>query len=113
LTLHYWFQKANRQIPPTNVQSKSEAEQADLSHRIMFDYKIFTKRGFWLLKSGLFSEKLNYEDPLNLEKAENEFFILLNEFSGQWSWAKQTFFTMGYYAQPYQSPGKRIQIRGS
>lgn len=95
LTLHYWFQKANRQIPPTNVQSKSEAEQADLSHRIMFDYKIFTKRGFWLLKSGLFSEKLNYEDPINLEKAENEFFILLNEFSGQWSWQNKHFLQLG------------------
>ncbi len=95
VAIHYWFQKANRQIPPTIVQSKSEAAQSDLSHRIMFDYKRLTKRGFLAVKSGYFTEELDYSDPLNREKADNSFFIWLNEISGQWSWQNNHFLHVG------------------
>ncbi|MEO0897355.1 MAG: TonB-dependent receptor [Bacteroidota bacterium] len=67
LSLHYWWQDADRQIPPTNTQRRSEARQEDNSHRAILSYKYssFSKwPNLWEIKAKLavFEESLQYDD---------------------------------------------------
>ena len=39
LAFHFWQQYSDRNIPPTNVQTKSEARQNDQATRMLIDWK--------------------------------------------------------------------------
>lgn len=62
LSFHVWRQDSEREIPPTNVQVRSEAHQEDQSLRLTGNWKHFTKKSILQAKAGFFDEYLNYFD---------------------------------------------------
>lgn len=93
--LHFWGQQTARQIPPTNVQSRSEAHQNDLTARIMLDYRYLARRGLWQVKTGYFDEQLDYFDDLILLESRSRFRTFFAEMTGQWQWGRWHHFFAG------------------
>lgn len=63
LAVHYWYQNVEREIPPTTVQTASEAYQEDKANRILIDWKRLMDNSRFNLKVGTVIEELNYFDP--------------------------------------------------
>ncbi|MEM6316817.1 MAG: TonB-dependent receptor plug domain-containing protein [Bacteroidota bacterium] len=95
VALHFWHQQSDRQIPPTNVQNRSEAHQDDLATRVIMEVKQVTDRGLWQAKMGFFNEHLNYFDDLILLESRSHFQTYLAEITGQWNWKEQHQFLVG------------------
>ncbi|MEM1322544.1 MAG: TonB-dependent receptor [Bacteroidota bacterium] len=92
LALHFWRQESDRQIPPTIVQTRSEAHQDDLTTRLIVDFKQLTKRGLLEFKTGYFDEHLNFFDDLILLESRSHFRTFIAEATGQWNWRRHQFF---------------------
>jgi vitamin B12 transporter len=88
-SLQYWGQNSNRNIPPTIVQTSSEARQNDEIHRILLDLKGTLKNAVWNIKSGYFYEKLHYQDDRILLKAGSQFSTFISELTTTWSQKKK------------------------
>ncbi|MEM6699617.1 MAG: TonB-dependent receptor [Bacteroidota bacterium] len=86
---HYWYQQSARHIPPTNVQTRSEAHQNDESHRAVLNWKYFAYNSMLRAKVGWFKEHLDYFDPQILLESKSQFTTLFAEFSNQWQWKNQ------------------------
>ena len=84
LGFHAWWQQSDRQIPPTNVQNRSEAHQDDLTKRFLLEYKHIGDERLWNIKSGFFEEHLNFFDDLILLESRSRFRTYLAEITGQW-----------------------------
>jgi vitamin B12 transporter len=95
LALHFWGQQTARQIPPTNVQSRSEAQQDDLSARLLLDYQYLAGKGLWQVKTGLFDERLDYFDDLILLESRSRFRTLFAEMTAQRQWGRWHHFFAG------------------
>ncbi len=95
LAFHFWWQKSDRQIPPTNVQNRSEAHQDDQSTRLALEYKLTKKNGLWNFKTGFFNEQLDYFDDLSLEESLSNFKTYFAEITRQWSWRNNHAFLIG------------------
>jgi len=83
LQVHYWRQFNDRQIPPTNVQTRNEAYQIDQSNRLIINWKYANRNYFLEAKAGVFDETLDYNDPLYLIESLSKFRTYFNEFNGQ------------------------------
>lgn len=99
LAFHLWWQQSDRQIPPTNVQNRSEAHQDDLTTRFLVDYKHINNNGLWNIKTGFFDEHLNYFDDLILFESRSHFRTYLAEITGQWFWKKQELLIGNFHTQ--------------
>ena len=86
LSVHFWRQRSDREIPPTNLQNRSEAHQDDQANRLIVHYRYAANRAVWQLKSGLFDEHLNYFDEQIGLESRSRFRTLLGDITGQWSW---------------------------
>ncbi len=95
LAVHFWRQQTDRQIPPTNVQTRSKARQDDLATRLILDFRRTISTGLWQLKTAFFEEHLNYFDDQNLLESRSLFRTYLGEITGQWSWRKRHRFLVG------------------
>ncbi len=95
LALHLWWQKSDRQIPPTNVQTRSEAHQDDVSTRAIFSYQRIEKNGLWNFKTGFFNEDLDFFDDQTLLESLSNFKTYLAEITRTWSWRKNHEFLIG------------------
>ncbi len=62
LALHYWYQYSDREIPPTNSQTRSEAYQVDGSNRLVLDWQYNAKKTIYQAKAAYFVENLDYYD---------------------------------------------------
>ena len=89
LAFHYWHQASERQIPPTTVQTRSEAFQEDLANRFLLSYKHLLGFTTWNFKSGFFEEHLNYFDDQIGLASPSRFQTFIGDFSGQWTWSEQ------------------------
>ncbi len=94
--LHYWWQSASRNIPPTIVQNNSEAYQDDLAHRLVFDWQYQNKTYLTNFKAGLFSEDLNYFDPEIGLEALSHFDNIFSEISNQWLIDTRSSISLGF-----------------
>lgn len=95
LSAHFWWQKADREIPPTNVQTRSEAYQQDQATRIMLDFTEITHRGKWQIKAGFFDEQLNYYDPQIRLTSESHFQSYLGDVSASWRLGARHYLLVG------------------
>lgn len=95
LAMHFWGQQTARQIPPTNVQSRSEARQDDRSVRLLLDYQYLAGKGLWQVKTGLFDERLDYFDDLILLESRSRFRTLFAEMTAQRQWGRWHHFFAG------------------
>ncbi|MEM6802139.1 MAG: TonB-dependent receptor [Bacteroidota bacterium] len=73
LSLHYWRQFSDREIPPTLVQNRSLAHQDDLSQRFLMNWKNVGNRYRSEVKAAFFEEELNYFDDLIGLASESRF----------------------------------------
>ncbi|MEM8887245.1 MAG: TonB-dependent receptor, partial [Bacteroidota bacterium] len=85
LSLNFWTQEAYREIPPTNVQNRSEARQEDSFIRSQLSWKYTGRKSLYEAKAAYFDEHLNYFDDLILLESRSYFKTLIGEVSGQWS----------------------------
>lgn len=76
---HFWGQDNFRELPPTTVQSRSEATQADKSLRLSLNWQRLGKRSILKARVGLFQEQLNFIDPPNLIASNSQFRTLISE----------------------------------
>lgn len=86
LSLHFWWQQSDRQIPPTNVQTRSEAHQDDLSTRVLLTYKHITTNGLWNIKTGFFDQHLDFFDEQILLESPSQVNTYLGEITRNWTW---------------------------
>lgn len=64
LDLNVWYQTAERNLPPNLVQQTSVAEQADESLRTTLNWKYIGKQSVLQIRSGLFYERLFFQDEI-------------------------------------------------
>ncbi|MFK7921064.1 MAG: TonB-dependent receptor plug domain-containing protein, partial [Bacteroidia bacterium] len=76
---HFWGQDNFRELPPTTVQNRSEATQADQSLRLSLNWQRLGKGSILKARAGLFQEQLNYLDPPNLIESNSQFRTLITE----------------------------------
>lgn len=81
LELHFWLQKSYKEIPPTLVQTKSEAFQTDRFKRFMANYRFFKGKHQINAKAAAFQEEQNFQDPQIGIDANNDFTNYLTEIS--------------------------------
>jgi vitamin B12 transporter len=63
INLRYWGQYADRQIPPTLLAGNKNDYQQDETHRVSAEWQKNGYKAQWFIRSGLFSEKINYGRP--------------------------------------------------
>lgn len=81
LELHFWLQKSYKEIPPTLVQTQSEAFQTDRFKRFMANYRFYKGKHQITAKGATFLEQQNFQDPQILIDANNDFTNYLTEVS--------------------------------
>ncbi len=80
---HFWYQKAERQVPALTTQTQSLAHQADEAFRLMVDYKNVQKRSVYNVKVGYFREYLDYFDDWILLESFSDFSTILADANAQ------------------------------
>ena len=83
---HFWQQYSDRNIPPTNVQTSSQAHQNDRSTRLMLNWKNVNETYVLKGKIGFFKEYLDYYDDASGLISLSNFSTLTTEFNGQRFW---------------------------
>ena len=63
LALFHWTQRQFREIPPTLVQTRSEATQADSILRTALHWQRSADRWLLQLRTAFFRERIQYDDP--------------------------------------------------
>lgn len=79
LSLHVWMHDQFRRIPPTTVQTRSEATQADVQIRSMVQYRALFDRSQFQIKTGWFRESIDFRDPLSTPVARSGFRTWMTE----------------------------------
>lgn len=74
LSMHYWFQDAYRQLPPTLTQTSSTADQLDRSQRLSLHYKTYGN-------SYIINARMAYFDERNDFRADSFSDYALNRFN--------------------------------
>lgn len=83
LALHYWYQYSDREIPPTNSQTRSEAYQIDGSNRLSLDWQYNAKKAIYQAKAAYFLENLDYYDDQIRLASLSQFSTAIGEVSAQ------------------------------
>ncbi len=65
ISLHAWWQRTDRNIPPTLLQAESKASQKDESLRFTSEWRKEKNRFNYAVRAALFDEKLTFTDPLS------------------------------------------------
>lgn len=71
LNTYYWWHRNHRQLPPTMLQLQSQATQHDESHRAGVQAAYVRKAWQFTMRSGVFSDRLGYRDPLAQTDSRN------------------------------------------
>lgn len=79
LGVRYWYQHADRRIPPTRLQAFSSAQQLDASHRVMADWRY--DRTLWgtTVRGGWSDERLDWYASADAENALSRARTLVGE----------------------------------
>ena len=89
VSAHFWRQISERQIPPTNQQTRSLARQDDRSTRVSVDWKHIGEGLVWNGKLGHVREDLDYFDDATELESLSQFNSWLGELDVQKTWKKQ------------------------
>lgn len=85
IATHFWYQYAHRQIPPTIVQTASQAYQNDDAIRLVLDWHSVHQKMVWSGKIGYFKEHLDYFDRQISLTSLSEFSTWQGELEAQWA----------------------------
>ncbi|GAB4493715.1 MAG: TonB-dependent receptor plug domain-containing protein [Saprospiraceae bacterium] len=89
LALRAWLQNTDREIPPTLVQNRSAATQADEFLRTSLHWKRTGKTAVFQARAAFFAEKIDYRDELIGLESLTEFHTWMGEAEATWLWGKQ------------------------
>lgn len=84
LSIRFWGQQTDRELPPTAAQTRSLASQKDESLRGSVHWKSVDNKMVWKIRSGLFRESIHYKDPERLTDALSYFWNALGEVEGEY-----------------------------
>lgn len=73
LELHLWQQNTHRELPPTSVQTRSEASQDDRVYRNQLRWQLVSQRAVWQTAIAYLQEEIFYADPAILLEAPSDF----------------------------------------
>jgi vitamin B12 transporter len=79
ITARSWYQFADRQIPPTSVQTTSAQAQQDEDWRTSLEWMHKGEKVNWQFKSAYLDERIDYQDSLILLYTHNRFQTWLAE----------------------------------
>ncbi len=96
ITAHIWHQNSFREIPPTNVQTRSLAEQRDDVTRTMLKCRRESARFKLNVKAAFFDEQILFSDPSIGLEAPSGFKTYLAEASGEFSLSEKNGFFIGH-----------------
>ena len=65
LSVNFWYQYADRNIPPTMSVPQQKAYQQDETFRTTAEWKVQRSSSEWMIRSAYFDESIQYEDPSN------------------------------------------------
>jgi vitamin B12 transporter len=65
LNVNVWYQKANRQVPPSMSVPITKAYQDDESYRTSAEWKLKGPMVTWAVRSAYFDERINYVNPVS------------------------------------------------
>jgi len=91
ISIHFWHQNTERQIPPTTVQSNSQAYQEDRANRLNVTWKRATENNSFTLRTASIHEELNYFDPAIRLSSPSEFLNMIVDSDYQWNTTIGTF----------------------
>lgn len=79
LTLCFWYQTADRNIPPTLLQDAGIANQKDESYRLTSEWRRTTNKNMLAARVGYFDERLTYSDVYYATPALSRSHTLISE----------------------------------
>lgn len=85
LALYAWWQTAQRELPPTTVQNRSLASQADSTLRTALHWKRVGTSSVLHARLAWFRESIDYRDDLILLRALSHFHTLSGELENNWA----------------------------
>jgi iron complex outermembrane receptor protein len=94
IAAHFWANSASTQIPPTTVQSSSEAYQDDAAIRSMINWKYVGNKSLLNAKIGYFLDHNDFYNPQTLTEALNDFTSLFADINYQYQ-RKNHVFSLG------------------
>ncbi len=83
-SFYNWWQTANREIPPTSVQTRSEASQFDRSFRSLLQWVHHGYQSIARSRLAYFKEFLHFKDPLATIDAKSDFTTVIHELENEW-----------------------------
>lgn len=89
LGLRVWLQSTGREIPPTLVQTRSAATQADEFLRTSLHWKRTGKNLVLQARTAFFAEKTDYRDELIGLESLSKFHSWMGEAEASWLWGQQ------------------------
>ena len=95
LSLHFWTQRAEREIPPTTTQTNSEAVQEDDFIRTTLQWEMKRRQHKLKAKTAYFFEHIDYQDPTIGISALSNFKTLITEVEGEWKQNERSTFHWG------------------
>jgi len=84
ISIHYWHQNTHRHIPPTTVQTFSEAFQDDKAHRLIATWQRATANNSFQFRVARIQEELNYFDPFINLISPSEFLNIIIDTDYLW-----------------------------
>jgi len=84
LSIRFWGQTTDRELPPTAVQTRSLASQKDEALRGSVHWKSVSNKVVWQVRSGLFRESIHFKDPERRTDALSYFWNALGEVKGEY-----------------------------
>ncbi|HJW29967.1 MAG TPA: TonB-dependent receptor, partial [Saprospiraceae bacterium] len=99
LTGRVWYQNADRQIPPTSVQTTSQSAQQDEDWRATIEWMYKGEKVKWQLKAAWLDERIDFQDSLILLYTQNRFKTWLAEAQTAFNICSNINFVGGVYAE--------------
>ena len=95
LSIRLWGQFVDRQIPPTEVQTRSIASQSDRIFRSSVHWKSVGAKRVWEVRSGVFREGIHYQDPERSTDAKSLFWKVPIEAELKYFLNSKQYFVLG------------------
>ena len=79
LSWHFWYNRANRQIPPTQLQNANYSVQKEASVRNVLEWKMTHKKSVTKIRNAIFSDDFQYDDDTINIHSKNETLSVISE----------------------------------
>lgn len=122
LNVRFWYQTADRNIPPSMSQEKNVSTQHDQSYRFTSEWQRTSQRFILTARAGHFYETLVYDDSSSSLHSTNVSNVTIGEVESKFKFTRLDMFTLavnntytqaradGYGINPHQN---RVAIMGS